>query len=320
MTKPKESIIIVEDNHDFSNLLYKALTAQYTEFEIIQFRSAAEVVEKIHEGLKPCCGWIDIILPDAHGTELSRHILDRQPEAKLIAMTGFTSPELINEALRYGFLDCVSKPFKIDFAKDVTQHAIERYMISKRKTLLIQDVKMMMEGGQSFQFSSIFSLITTLEKQSRVLQNVSFKITELALKLGGAMNLNESDMKILRYAALLYDMGKIPEENEFDDVKRASVTTTTFTVFKIILYIIRNIYEWYDGTGFPKQMKGETIPQYSRIISAAYGFTYLTMDRLFQKALSEKEAFEEIKSFSGKQYDPKIVETLEKLLKKEKII
>jgi len=320
MTKPKESIIIVEDNQDFGNLLLKTLSTQYSEYNIVWFKSAAEVVEKIHEGLKPVCGWIDVILPDSHGTELSKHILDRQPEAKLIAMTGFTNVELINEALRYGFLDCIAKPFRIDLAREITQSAIERYMISKRKTLLIQDVKMMMEGGQNFHFSSIFSLITTLEKQSSILENVSFRITELSLKLGSAMNLSESDMKILRYAALLYDMGKMPEEEKLDDVKRGSVTTTTFTVFKIILYIIRNIYEWFDGTGFPNQIKGENIPQFSRIISVAHGYTYLTMDRRHQKALPEKEAFDEIKAYSGKQYDPSIIATLGKILKKEKRI
>jgi putative two-component system response regulator len=320
MMKPKECIMIVEDNQDFGNILLEALSAQYTEYDVVRFKSAAEAVEKIHEGLKPICGWIDIILPDLHGTELSKHILDYQPEAKLIAMTGFTNTELINEALRYGFLDCIAKPFKIDFALEITQSAIERYLISKRKTLLIKDVKMMMEGGQNFQFSSISSLITTLEKQSHVLKNVSLQITELALRLGAAMNLSESDIKILRYAALLYDMGKIPEEEQLDEVKRDSVTTTTFTIFKIILYIIRNIYEWFDGTGFPNQMKGENIPQFSRIISAAYGFIFLSKDRIFQKALSEKEAFEELKAYSGKQYDPCIVEALGKILKKEKRI
>jgi HD-GYP domain-containing protein (c-di-GMP phosphodiesterase class II) len=67
-------------------------------------------------------------------------------------------------------------------------------------------------------------------------------------------------------------------------------------------------------------MKGENIPQFSRIISAAYGFIFLSKDRIFQKALSEKEAFEELKAYSGKQYDPCIVEALGKILKKEKRI
>lgn len=315
--KSKEILMIVEDNPEFGNLILKTLSSSFPEYDLLWFKSAAEAVEKFQQGLKPICGWVDIILPDAHGTELSRHILNRHPETKLIAMTGFTDAELINQALRYGFLDCIEKPFKPNYLKELTQKAIERYILSKRKTLLIQDVKLMMEGGQSFQFSSVFSLITTLEKQSSVLQNVSLQITEMALKIGGVMGLGESEMKLLRYAALLYDMGKIPEEDVIDQ-KAGSVTTSTFTLFKIILYVIRNIYEWYDGTGYPNQMKAENIPHLSRIISVAHGYTYLTMDRFYQKALKDKKAFGEIKDFSGKQYDPKVVAALEKILKKEK--
>jgi putative two-component system response regulator len=319
MIKSKEVLMIVEDNHEFGNLLLKSLSLDFPEYDILWFKSAAEAVEKFQQGVTPICGWVDIILPDSHGTELSKHILNKQPEAKLIAMTGFTDSELINQALRYGFLDCIEKPFKPDYLKKITQLAIERYILSKRKTLLVQDIKLMMEGGQSFQFPSVLSLITTLEKQSNVLQNVSLQITETALKIGNIMGLGESEMKLLRYSSLLYDMGKIPEEDDLDP-KRGTVTTSTFTLFKIILYVIRNIYEWYDGTGYPKQIKAENIPNHSRIISVAHGFTYLIMNRIFQKALSEKKAFEEIKQYSGKQYDPKVVDALEKALKKEKRI
>lgn len=320
MIKSKESLMIIEDNHDFGNLLLKSLTSGFPEYDIKWFKSAAEAVEQFQNGFKPLCGWVDIILPDFNGTELSKHILNRQPEVKLIAMTGYTDPSLIKQALRYGFMDCIEKPFKADSLQEITKLAIERYIISKRKTLMIQDVKMMMEGGQSFQFSSVLSLITMLEKQSGVLQNISFQLTETALKIGASLDLNETDIKLLRYAALLYDIGILPEEDINEETKRNTTTTSTFTLFKLILYIVRNIYEWYDGAGFPKQIKGENIPKLSRIISVAYGFTYLIMDRKHQKGLTEKHAFEEINSFKGKQYDPTIVETLEKILRKEKRI
>jgi response regulator RpfG family c-di-GMP phosphodiesterase len=306
----KDTIIIVEDNQDFGKVLSKSMSVSFPDYNVEWFQTGVSAAEAIDDGLRPIAGLIDTILPDTHGTNIARYILESTPEAKLIQITGYASREFEIDALRYAALDFIIKPFNIHHARNLLEHAIERYKISKKKTLLIQDVKMMMEVGQSFHFGSILSLITTLEKHSEVLQNVSLKVMKAAMQIGEKLGISDAEMKQLRYTSLLYDIGKISDEDEIVVGKTKTSITDTWTLFKLILLIVRSIYEWWDGTGFPQQLKGKEIPYLSRIISVAFGFTYLTVERISHKGFTVDETLQIMRNYSGKQYDPDIVEAL----------
>jgi len=77
-------------------------------------------------------------------------------------------------------------------------------------------------------------------------------------------------------------------------------------------------HEYWDGSGYPRGLKGKEIPFYSRIIGIADAYEAMTSDRVYRKALSEKQAMEELIKGSGKQFDPELVKVfIEKVLKKE---
>jgi HD-GYP domain-containing protein (c-di-GMP phosphodiesterase class II) len=65
--------------------------------------------------------------------------------------------------------------------------------------------------------------------------------------------------------------------------------------------------EHFDGSGYPRQLKGEEIPLGARLFSVADTLDAMTCDRPYRKAQSLSAAFEEIKRFSGKQFDPEVV-------------
>ncbi len=313
----KETIIIVEDNADFGKVLSESISVSFPDYTTKWYQTGVAAAEAIDDGLRPIAGLIDTVLPDTHGSNIARYILEAAPESKLIQITGYASKDFEIEALRYGALDFIIKPFNIHHARNIIEHAIERFKISKKKTLLIQDIKMMMDVGQTFQFGSILSLVTTLEKHSHVLQNVSLKLMEIAIQIGKQLGLSEAELKLLRYTSLLYDVGHIYKDDERKKKPRTEASITeTWTLFKLILKIVRSIYEWWDGTGFPDQLKGEEIPPLSRIISVAFGYVYLTMERLTHKGFSEEEAMKVLHNYSGKQYDPEIIEALDVVLSK----
>jgi len=72
--------------------------------------------------------------------------------------------------------------------------------------------------------------------------------------------------------------------------------------------IVLSHQECYDGSGYPRGLKGEQIPLGARIFAVADTLDAMISDRPYRKALPITTAREEIQRFSGKQFDPKVVE------------
>ena len=67
-------------------------------------------------------------------------------------------------------------------------------------------------------------------------------------------------------------------------------------------------HEWYDGSGYPKGLKGEEIPLMARILSITNAYEAMTNYRSYREILKKGEAIEELKKYSGIQFDPQLVE------------
>jgi len=70
---------------------------------------------------------------------------------------------------------------------------------------------------------------------------------------------------------------------------------------------IRHHHEWWDGRGYPDGLFGAQIPIAARIVSVADAYDAMTSDRPYRRALSQEVAVEELKRFSGVQFDPVLV-------------
>lgn len=74
-------------------------------------------------------------------------------------------------------------------------------------------------------------------------------------------------------------------------------------------------HEKWDGTGYPRKLKGEEIPLAARIFAIVDIFNALTSDRPYRKAWSKKKALDYIQGQSGSHFDPKVVEVFLKIIK-----
>ena len=91
-----------------------------------------------------------------------------------------------------------------------------------------------------------------------------------------------------------------------------------FTDFQKIAVYARHHHERHDGRGYPDQLKGEDIPLLSRIILIADTFDAMTSTRPYRKGLSYEIAFDELRQFSGSQFDPSLVEVFIDAMTREK--
>ncbi|HZS50276.1 MAG TPA: HD domain-containing phosphohydrolase [Bryobacterales bacterium] len=158
------------------------------------------------------------------------------------------------------------------------------------------------------------------------------RVVIYAEAIGKELNLPEDDMKALRAAALLHDIGKlaVPEyiiskpgkltEEEFEKMKIHTVVGAEILERVQFPYpvvpIVRSHHERWDGSGYPAGLRGEQIPIGARILAVVDSFDALSSDRQYRRALSRWDAMEAVKKEAGILYDPKIVDVLEKLYPK----
>lgn len=169
-----------------------------------------------------------------------------------------------------------------------------------------------------------------LDLRSRATERHTERVTEMTLRLGRAMGLMEKDLVHVRRGALLHDIGKIGisdsillkpgplTEEEWALMRRHPVYA--FEMLRPITYLGPALdipyahHEHWDGTGYPRGLKGEQIPLAARIFAVADVWDALVAeDRPYRQPLSKDEVREKIRSLAGTQLDPKAVEVFLKV-------
>jgi putative nucleotidyltransferase with HDIG domain len=144
--------------------------------------------------------------------------------------------------------------------------------------------------------------------------------------LAQAAGLNELDQKIVEFAGMFHDIGKIGIPDEIL-MKPAKLTNAEFNIMKehpeksveilqplahVEFYArlipgVRYHHERFDGSGYPHEISGEDIPLVSRLILVVDTFDAMTADRAYRKGLPPEVARQELKDFAGRQFDPRLV-------------
>ena len=179
--------------------------------------------------------------------------------------------------------------------------------------------------------SSVQAILNALYGISDLEQGHANNVSEMSASLARALNIPNYEVEQIKTAALLHDVGNISidpailtKEGKYTDEEwkilkkhpEAGYRILSNTgVYKHIAKYILEHHEKWDGTGYPKGLKGEEILLPSRIIAIADAFDAMTTDKPYKKACSLEEALEELKKNAGKQFDPHLVDVfIEKVL------
>lgn len=184
--------------------------------------------------------------------------------------------------------------------------------------------------NKSISSAIISSLQATLEEKTFETKEHGERLKVLSLKLGREIGLSDSQLDELSLAAVMHDIGKIgiPDniltkadrltEEEWDIMKKHTeigyqIMLSTTSMVTIGEYILAH-HEAWDGSGYPRGLKGEEIPIISRIVTLIDAFDVMTHIRPYSPAMTKAEALEEVKRCSGTQFDPYLVETFLKII------
>jgi HD-GYP domain-containing protein (c-di-GMP phosphodiesterase class II) len=157
----------------------------------------------------------------------------------------------------------------------------------------------------------------------------SRQVVDLSLGVADALDLDSTQKRDVEFAALLHDVGKIriPKEilnkkgplnaREWGFVRRHTIEGEQMLRqvggrLAEIASIVRASHERWDGGGYPDGLAAEEIPVEARIISACDAFNAMTTNRPYRSAMRRSEALAELRSGSGAQFDPQVVDALER--------
>lgn len=181
------------------------------------------------------------------------------------------------------------------------------------------------EEQKKMSYGSIKSLAALLDAKSPHTYTHSDKFVKIVLAVAEEMRLPREEIRNLRYAALLPDTGKfsIPDEilrkrgglskKEFRVIKKQHLESLKILepldFLKPVIPIIMHHHERYDGTGYPKGLKGRQIPIGARVMAVADAFEAMVSARPYKDTrASMQQALKEIENNKGRQFDPEVVE------------
>lgn len=180
------------------------------------------------------------------------------------------------------------------------------------------------------------TLSTTIEAKDEYTRGHSHRVAEYAALIAEELGWDKKEIKNLKNAAHLHDIGKIciPDnilnkptrltEEEFQVIKEHTVIGAeilkNITLISHVKEVARSHHERYDGMGYPDGLKGEEIPLYARVITVADSYDAMKSRRIYRNPLDDQIIYNEIARNCGSQFDPQIAGVFLKMLNENRVV
>ena len=321
-----KTIFVVDDNN--VNLLAadEALSKHYRVFTL---PSAASMFELLKD-VKPDLILLDILMPEMDGFDTLKDLKSKDGYADIpvIFLTSRNDASTESLGLEMGAVDFISKPFSRPVLLNRIKTHLEIEDIIRERTDSLKRLK-----------NSIVIVLANMVENRDGLTGRHIERTTWYLRiLIDAMikdniytdEIKKWDLELIISSARLHDIGKITisdlilnkpgalTSEEFEIIKKHAAEGERIidsimaesgdeTFLKYAKLFAGSHHERWDGTGYPRGLKGEEIPLQGRIMAVADVYDALVSERPYKKAMPHSEAVNIIKNNSGKHFDPQLV-------------
>jgi len=331
MNVDAENILVVDDEEAIREVVSTMLESKgYHCTAVSNGRAAQEFVRK----QTPDLVLSDMIMPEMDGIKLLEWLRNFDPEIPVIMVTAIHDISTALEAIRRGAYDYILKPFE----KDQLFHGVGRALQHRRLVIENRNYQVSLQkqvDDKTAQLQTAFAQLEqsyddTLEALGSALdlkdaetEGHCQRVTAFTISIAKIVPVSHSYLPILARAAFLHDIGKMAIPDSIlrkpgplnDDEKQIMRTHCEigYNVLRRIPFlrdaaeIVLAHQEFFDGTGYPRGLRGEQIPLGARIFSIADALDAMISDRPYRRALPMAHAKDEIRRCAGTQFDPKIV-------------
>jgi response regulator RpfG family c-di-GMP phosphodiesterase len=273
------------------------------------------------------------MMPGRSGVELLRDLKKFDPDIAVLMITGLSDMNTAMECIHLGADDYITKPFGINRVVLTVKNLIERrcLAIEKKNYQTNLEFKVMEQTEQIRNTmnelthaydSTLTALVRALDAREKEVGSHSERVMNYAVFLAKKMGIAGKELDELAKGALLHDIGKIGisdnillkpgklDDGEWLEMRRhpqvGYAILSEIRSLKAPTDIILFHHEKFDGTGYPNRVKGPQIPVGARIFALVDTLDAMTSDRPYRSALPFEAVSDEVKKYSGTQFDPEI--------------
>lgn len=329
-------LVILDDDQTQIVLLESILN--HAGFRNFVSLSDPRQIEEIVAKEQPDLLLLDLTMPHRSGLEVMRllkHNALAENFLPILVLTADCRVSIQDEALRGGANDFLTKPFRISEVLLRIQNLLESRLLYLELQEQKQNLEQLVLQRTKQLEQTQIEMLTRLARVGEYRDNESgehvWRVAELSALLAKELRLPANQVDLLLRASRLHDIGKIAipdglllkptklSQQEFAVIQShttvgAQLLSGGQSVFMQMAETIALCHhEHWNGSGYPRGLKGEMIPQEARILAVADAFDALTNHRPHRQARPVAEAVREIQAQSGKQFDPTIVEAFSRL-------
>lgn len=327
-----ERILVVDDEEPIREIVSSMLT--FAHYQCSQAASGREALTLLDSGEDFELMLSDLMMADLDGIGLLERTKERYPDMPVVMVTAVHDISVALAAIRNGAYDYLLKPFEREQLLATVRRALEnrRLKLENRayQTNLEAEVEQRTEQLRKAVNNLERSYDITLEALGDALdlrdaetEGHSRRVTTFTIAIARAIGVPKDEIPVIARGAFLHDIGKMAIPDAILR-KPGALTPDEIAVMKEHAYlgykmvqkipflqeaseIVYSHQERFDGTGYPRGLKGEEITLGARIFSIADTLDAITSDRPYRPARSFPAAKKEIEAWSGRQFDPDIV-------------
>ena len=312
----KEKILVVDDSRELRYLAGEILNTEG--YEVSLAKDGREAL-KIFDAISPDLVISDIAMPEMNGFAFLEAVRSREEGAAVpfLFLSAYSRNKDLSQARRLAVDDYIFKPFD---AQELLNAV--RVRLARRRAVQIFDTR-------EAHLQTVLLMANVIEARDPYTRGHVDRVCELSLMMGEALGWYKPLMTMLKFGAILHDIGKIivptkilnKEGRLMEDEWRilrqhpeagAKMLEDIKHLRPAIPFVLYHHEKW-DGSGYPFGLKEKEIPIEGRLLAIADVYDAITSDRSYHKGCSKEEALKMIKRESGVAFDPALVEIFLKL-------
>jgi putative nucleotidyltransferase with HDIG domain len=328
----QERILVVDDEAPVRSIV--AALLEHSGYSPVTASGADEAIELLAQGPTYSLVLSDIMMPGIDGLALLDRISSDHPGLPVIMFTAVHDIHVATSAFRRGAFDYLLKPFERIQLESVVSRAVEHSRHLRQNHAYRQHLEeiisartgrlraTMQDLERSYDIT-IEAMGDALDLRDQETEGHSRRVTAYTIELARALGVGPDDLRTIARGAFLHDIGKIatpdsillkpgrlsPDEMTImrEHCQRGYEMVRKIPFLREAAEIVYSHQERFDGTGYPRGLKGNDIPLGARIFAIADTLDAMTSDRPYRKGTTFAAARAEIARCSGTQFDPMII-------------